>query len=92
VILNANRSPQKFARAFQRWTRVSFQVRGGNTLFVSKDQGEAANQNDGLQLTQASTNPPYDCWWKGDLWFSANNDNSGLIMEVIGIADESFHP
>lgn len=92
MILNALVNPTKFARAFQQWTRVSFQVRTGNTFFLSSNMGEAQNQNDGLQLNQANTNPPYDTWIKGDLWYSADADNSSLRMVIWGVADEHYHP
>ena len=92
MILNATIVPQKYPRAFTQWTRISLQVRGGATVFIAKDQGEAANQNDGMQLTQASTNPPYDKWVIGDFWYSANIDNSPLNLEIEGYADQYFHP
>jgi hypothetical protein len=92
MILNAQTSPQRFPRAFQKWTKIQLQVRGGATIYYAHEQGEAANQNDGMQLTQASTNPPYDCWWKGDFWYSANAANSPLNIEVIAEADSGYHP
>jgi hypothetical protein len=90
--LNARLTGTRFPRAFQKWTRISVQVRGGSTIFLSKEQGEANNQNDGVQLTQTTTNPPYDCWWKGDLWYSSNVDNTQFQILVIGQADETFRP
>lgn len=90
--LNAKITPQKFPRAFACWTYVQFQVRGGNTINISKEQGEAADPNDGLQLTLASTNPPWATWIKGDLWYTSNIDNSTLIIEIQGTADANFHP
>jgi hypothetical protein len=69
-------------------TRLSFQIRGAATITLSRDQGEAANANDGVQLTQTSTAPPYDTWWKGELWYVASVDNSPFTMLIIGEADE----
>lgn len=92
MILNCQISPQRAPRAFQKWTHIQLQVRGGATVFYAHEQGEASNQNDGMQLTQASTAPPFACWWKGEFWYSANANNSPLNFEVIGEADESFHP
>jgi hypothetical protein len=88
ALTNAQRAP----RAFKEWTRLSFQVRGGATITIAKEQGESQNQNDGIQLTQASTNPPYETWWKGELWYASNVANSQFVMLIIGTADSGMHP
>jgi len=92
MILNAKITPQRMARTFKRWTRLSFQVRGAATLFLSKEQGESQNQTDGIQLTQANTNPPYDVWWLGELWYSASTDNSPLNVLIVGEATPDYRP
>jgi hypothetical protein len=92
MILNARITPQRTPRAFKEWTRLSFQVRGGATIVLAKEQGESQNANDGVQLNQANTNPPYDCWWKGELWYASTVDNSPFVILIVGTADAGFHP
>lgn len=92
MILNARITPQRAPRAFKNWTRLSFQVRGGATIVIAREQGEAGNPNDGMQLTQANTNPPYDCWWKGELWYSSTVDNSPLNFLIIGEESANYRP
>jgi hypothetical protein len=87
MILNAGITPQRASRVFKRWTRLSFQVRGLQTITIATEQGESSNANDGIQLTQANTNPPYDCWWKGELWYASTIANSPLNMLIIGEDD-----
>jgi hypothetical protein len=68
-------------------TRLEFQVKSANTITLAREQGEATNPNDGVQITQANTSPPWGEWWKGELWYSSNNDNSPFVMLIIGEAD-----
>jgi hypothetical protein len=92
MVLNAGLTPQRAPRLFNKWTRLSVQVRGGNTITYGHEQGEVQNPLDGLQLTQASTAPPFDFWWRGEFWYIANNANSPLNFIVVGDADDTFHP
>jgi hypothetical protein len=87
MILQPTTSAQRAVRAFTKWTRISLQVRGGATVTLAHEQGEAQNLNDGVQITQATTNPPYDTWWKGELWFAANAAGSSLVLIIVGEAD-----
>jgi hypothetical protein len=86
VILVANQAPQKFQRVFNCQTRISIQVIGAATVTLSREQGEASNPNDGIQLTQGNTsNPsqPYETWWKGDLWYRASAPNTPFVMLIL---------
>jgi hypothetical protein len=89
MIMNGQTSPQRAQRFFKKWTRLSIQVKGGATITISANQGEASAvaQGDGLQLTQASTAPPYDFWWKGELWYVASVNNTPFVLLMIGDAD-----
>jgi hypothetical protein len=72
---------------FKCMTRISIQVRAPGTLFLAKEQGEINNQNDGTQITQGSTQPPYDCWWKGEMWYRSDTPNLQWVMLIIGTED-----
>lgn len=74
-------------RAFDKMTRLEFQVKSASTITIAREQGEAQNPNDGVQLTQANTSPPWGEWWKGELWYVANVDNSPFVVLIIGTAD-----
>jgi hypothetical protein len=84
VILVAQTTPQRAQRFFKCWTRLSFQVIGGATVTLSREQGEAQTTADGVQLTQANTSPPYDTWWRGELWYRSSVDNTSFVMLIIG--------
>ena len=77
---------------FDEWSRIELQVRGGATITYGHEQNEVQNPNDGLQLTLASTNPPYATWWKGEFWYGASATGSSLILVFVGKADQNFHP
>lgn len=83
TVQNANQ-PYKFIRAFKKPTRVSIQVRAGFTLTIGHEQGEVQNPtgNDGLQLTQANTSPPFSEWIQGELWYSASIANAVFSMII----------
>jgi len=89
MLLNARTFPQRLPRAFQCMTRLEFQVKGANTITIAREQGEAQAlaQGDGVQLTQANTSPPWGEWWKGELWYASNVDNSPFVVLIIGTAD-----
>ena len=91
MLLNARIFPQRFPRAFGCMTRLEFQVKRASTITLAKEQGEAAaalaTPGDGVQITQANTSPPWGEWWKGDLWYVSNTDNSPFVILVIGEAD-----
>ena len=89
MILNGLTTAQRMPRAFQCWTRLSFQVIGGATISISRDQGESQTTGDGVQLTQANTSPPYDTWWKGELWYKASVDNTPFVVLIVGEAGEA---
>lgn len=92
MLFSAQTTAQRLPRAFRRWTRLSAQLRGGATITIAHEQGESQNPNDGLQLTQASTNPPYDFWWKGELWYSSTVASTAFVIIIVGEADEDYHP
>jgi hypothetical protein len=93
LIITSGITPIRVQRAFNKWTRLSLQVRSAFTLNISHEQGEAQSaQNgnpDGLQLTQASTTPPYDFWWKGELWHFASADQSLWSLIIVGEIEDS---
>lgn len=94
MIITSTSNPIRLQRFFSKWTRLSIQIRSAFTLTIAHDQGEAqAAQNgqpDGLQLTQASTTPPYDFWWKGELWHIASANGSQWSLIIVGdIADSA---
>jgi len=74
-------------RSFDVMTRLEFQVKSASTITIAREQGEAQNPNDGVQLTQANTSPPWGEWWKGELWYVSNVDNSPFVVLIIGTAD-----
>lgn len=92
MIITSSATPARIQRFFPRMTRLSIQVRAAFTLTIAHDQGEvqaAANGfPDGLQLTQTSTIPPYDFWWKGELWHISSVNNSQWSLIIIGEATE----
>jgi hypothetical protein len=92
MILNAMINPQRLPRAFREWTRLEFQVRVPSTVTLAKEQGEAQNPNDGVQITQTNTSPPWAEWWIGDLWYASNVDNTQFVVLNIGEATPNFHP
>ena len=88
MIFNARTTPQRLPRAFDRMTRLEFQVKSAATVTIAREQGEAAAlaQGDGVQLTQANTSPPWGEWWKGELWYASNVDNTPFVVLIIGEA------
>lgn len=71
-------------------TRLEFQVKSPATITIAREQGEAqaaVSSGDGVQLTQANTSPPWGEWWKGELWYVSNVDNSQFVILNIGTAD-----
>lgn len=92
MVITSGITPLRIQRFFKRMTRLSVQVRAGFTLTLAHDQGEAQSaQNgnpDGIQLTQANTSPPYDFWWKGELWHIASADGSQWALIIIGEAND----
>lgn len=86
MIINGQISPQRLQREFKKMTRLSIQVRGPQTITISREQGEASNANDGIQLTQATTAPPYDFWWVGELWYTSSIANGDFVLLIIGEA------
>jgi len=89
MLLNARTFPQRMPRAFNRMTRLEFQVKSASVITIAREQGEASAlaQGDGVQLTQANTSPPWGEWWKGELWYVSNVDNSPFVVLIIGTAD-----
>jgi len=88
VILNGKLTPQRFQRVFKKNTLIQIQVRNASTITIARDQGEASAvaQGDGIQLTQNNTSnnsPPFVTWWKGELWYVANVDNSAFSLLII---------
>lgn len=85
-------TPLRVQRFFPRMTRLSLQIRAPFTLTIAHEQGEVQNAAnggpDGIQLTQASTSPPYDFWWKGELWHIASAVQSVWTLLIIGEADD----
>lgn len=92
MLFSANPTAQRLPRAFKRWTRLSAQLRGAATITLAHEQGESQNPNDGVQLTQASTNPPYDFWWKGELWYASTVAATNFVILIVGEADDSYKP
>lgn len=92
IIISGTR-PLRCQRFFQRMTRLSLQIRAGFTLTIAHEQGEVQNAanggSDGIQLTQVSTSPPYDFWWKGELWHVASADQSAWTLLIIGEANDT---
>jgi hypothetical protein len=72
------------------------QIRNASTLNIAHEQGEAATAGaggaDGLQFTQTSTSPPFQFWWKGELWHTANAANTQWTLEIVGEADTGYNP
>lgn len=71
---------QKIA-SFDQYTEVYIQVFGAATFFVGSDRQSLetpAAIGGGLQLTQASTTPPFKLTWIGDLWVLANAPGSTI--------------
>lgn len=93
MVITSGTTPLRIQRFFPRMTRLSIQIRSGFTLTIAHEQGEAqAAQNgqaDGLQLSQTSTTPPYDFWWKGELWHIASANGSQWSLIIIGEANDS---
>lgn len=89
MILTAQITPAQFTGgAFCCMTRIMIQVRGPGTLFLACNQGEAANQGDGVQLTQGSTQLlPWQLKWKGDLWYSTDTPGQQFVLLIIGEDD-----
>jgi len=74
----------RFQKAFDCDTRIIIQVRGAQTITLSREQGSAQSGIDGLQFTQTSTNPPYDMVWQGELWYKTDTPGSTFNIEIIG--------
>jgi hypothetical protein len=71
VILSATSLPQRMPRVFRCPTQLAIQVGAGGSVFFTRTQGDSA-AGFGVELTNANTNggqPPYTCWWQGDLWY-----------------------
>jgi hypothetical protein len=86
VILVGQQTPVRFQRVFNCPTRISIQVLGPATITLSREQGEASNPGDGIQLTQGNTsNPsqPYETWWKGELWFKSSAANAPFVLLIL---------
>lgn len=92
MVITSDPTPRRIQRFFPRMTRLSLQIRGAFTLTIAHEQGEVQNAAnggaDGIQLTQASTTPPYDFWWKGELWHVSNTAASQFTLLIIGEANE----
>lgn len=89
MILTGNPNPQKWTRSFPRMTRLSLQIRGGFNVFIGHDQGEVQNGSlgitpDALLLNQASTSPPYDFWWVGELWYATSIAGAQFSIVIVG--------
>ncbi len=66
---------------FNEYTEVYLQVSGAATFFVASDRGTLETKAaipQGLQFTQASTNPPFKLTWIGELWVMANAAGSAI--------------
>lgn len=90
MIANAMVAPQRFSRVFPRLTLLKMQLQSAASVTLSTNQGEANTAGDGVQITAAGTgtnNPPYDFWWKGELWYRSNVDNTPLVFLIIGEQD-----
>jgi len=77
----------RLSRTFAKPTRLSIQVRGAFNVVISHDQGSCQNGilgniPDGLQLNSANTNPPYDFWWQGELWYAATVAGAQFAIEI----------
>jgi hypothetical protein len=86
LILNGQVNPIRFQRVFECETRISIQVLGPHTITLAREQGEATNPNDGIQLTQVNTSAPaqpYETWWKGELWFRSSIANGPFVMLIL---------
>ena len=90
MILTATSSPQRFQRVFKKLTLLQIQVKSAGSVSLSHDQGECSNSitnNDGATYTQASTNPPVERWWSGELWFAtASGAPQQFAIIVVGEA------
>jgi hypothetical protein len=82
----------------KKWYKIQIQVTGPNTVFLgtSKDEAGRTNngvQQDGLQLNNVSTsgnNPPYQCWWIGELWASGSADGTQFVIIIPGLSPEIY--
>ena len=75
--------------SFPCYTFILFQIIGPDTVRVGSTEVELqGNQDqgiqDGVQLNQATTTPPYGSWWKGDLWVMSNGNAFAMIVETPG--------
>jgi hypothetical protein len=77
-------NPQRFQSVFDCDTRIMIQVRGPQTITLSRDQGEAAGALDGVQFTQATTNPPFTFIWQGQLWYKSDTPNTSFNIVILG--------
>lgn len=79
---------------FSEYTEVSFQVFGAASFFIGTDRGTLETKAaipQGLQLNQASTQPPYHQAWLGELWVMANAEGSAIeIMPTIKSGGKSL--
>lgn len=87
MILNPPDTTVRLWQSFSCDTRLLLQVNGAGTFFITRDQSEAQNPADGVQLTQASTSSPaqpFPVVWQGSFWYRTDTPGTKLIIIVIG--------
>lgn len=88
MIITVGTTPQRYARVFQKPTRIEIQVKSADTIRIARGQGElsapAPSPEDGLAFNNANTLAPWGTWIQGELWYVSNNPNGGqFILEVM---------